>query len=116
MASIAEAAAPPALRPLSATAVAIMLLLCFSWGFNQVAVKLALADIPPLTQAAVRSVGALVVVLIGVRVRCVRIFQRDGTLFSGIVLGLLFALEFVMINTGLTLTTATRGVIFLYTA
>ena len=93
-----------------------MLLLCVSWGFNQVAVKLALTDIPPLTQAALRSLGALIVVLIGVRLRGVPIFRRDGTLVAGIVLGVLFALEFVMINTGLTLTTATRAVVFLYTA
>jgi hypothetical protein len=33
-------------RPLSAGATALMLLLCVSWRFNQVAVKLALPDIP----------------------------------------------------------------------
>jgi drug/metabolite transporter (DMT)-like permease len=42
-------------RPLSAGAVALMLLLCLSWGFNQVAVKLALPDIPPMLQAMIRS-------------------------------------------------------------
>src|ERR1700730_383736 len=116
MATITDTIAPPAVRPLSAAAVAIMLLLCFSWGFNQVAVKLALPDIPPRTRAAIRSVGALIVVLIGVRLRGLDIFKRDGTLVPGIGLGILFALEFVMINIGLTLTTATRAIIFLYTA
>jgi len=42
-------------RPLSAGAVALMLMLCLSWGFNQVAVKLALPDIPPILQATIRS-------------------------------------------------------------
>jgi drug/metabolite transporter (DMT)-like permease len=116
MASLTDTIAPPAVRPLSAAAVAVMLLLCVSWGFNQVTVKLALPDIPPLTQAAIRSVGALIVVLIGVRLRGLDIFKRDGTLIPGIGLGILFALEFVMINIGLTLTTATRAIIFLYTA
>jgi drug/metabolite transporter (DMT)-like permease len=116
MASLTEAVAPPAVRALSAGAVATMLLLCLSWGFNQVAVKLALPDIPPLTQAAARSIGALAVVLIGVRVRGLAIIKRDGTLPAGILLGVLFALEFVMINIGLTLTTATRAIIFLYTS
>ncbi|HSY57474.1 MAG TPA: EamA/RhaT family transporter, partial [Bradyrhizobium sp.] len=37
-------------RPLPPRAIALMLLLCVSWGFNQVAVKLALPDIPPLWQ------------------------------------------------------------------
>ena len=47
--------------PLDALA-AIMLVLCLSWGFNQVAVKLAIHDIPPLMQAAIRSVGAALIV------------------------------------------------------
>ena len=38
-------------RPLSPGAIALMLMLCFSWGFNQVAVKLALPDIPAMLQA-----------------------------------------------------------------
>src|SRR5947207_7187643 len=113
MASLTDTIVSPAARPLSAAAVAIMVLLCFSWGFNQVAVKLALPDFPPLTQAAIRSVGALIVVLIGVRMRGLKIFTRDGTLSAGLGLGVLFALEFVMINIGLTLTTATRAIIFL---
>ena len=40
-----------AARPLNAGAIALMLMLCLSWGFNQVAVKLALPDIPPMLQA-----------------------------------------------------------------
>ena len=28
-----------------------MLMLCLSWGFNQIAVKLALPDVPPMMQA-----------------------------------------------------------------
>ena len=54
----------PAGRPLSAGAIALMLLLCLSWGFNQVAVKLALPDIPPMLQAMIRSSGALLVLLL----------------------------------------------------
>src|SRR5438067_579531 len=46
-------------RPLSPGAVAVMLMLCLSWGFNQIAVKLALPDIPPILQATIRSAGAL---------------------------------------------------------
>ena len=49
----------PRFRALDSVAVAVMLLLTASWGFNQVAVKLAIPEVPPLTQAAVRSFGAL---------------------------------------------------------
>jgi drug/metabolite transporter (DMT)-like permease len=103
-------------RPLSAGAVALMLMLCVSWGFNQIAVKLALPDIPPMLQAAIRSVGALPVLLLIARVRGVKVFARDGTLGAGLFAGLLFGLEFVLIFRGLLLTSASRAVVFLYTA
>jgi drug/metabolite transporter (DMT)-like permease len=115
MATVTDSLAPPAQRPLSAAAIVVVLLLCVSWGFNQVSVKLALPDFPPLMQAAIRSAGALVVVMIGVRIRGLEVFRRDGTLAAGVFTGVLFALEFVFINIGLTLTTATRAIIFLYT-
>jgi drug/metabolite transporter (DMT)-like permease len=35
-----------------------MLGLCLAWGFYQVAIKLAIHDVPPLTQSAIRSFGA----------------------------------------------------------
>jgi len=115
MASVTDSLSTPTSRPLSTSAIAVVLLLCISWGFNQVSVKLALPDFPPLMQAAIRSAGALVVVMIGVRIRGLDVLRRDGTLAAGVFTGLLFALEFVFINIGLTFTTATRAIIFLYT-
>ena len=105
-----------AARPLSPGAVALMLMLCFSWGFNQIAVKLALPDIPPMLQAMIRSAGALPVLLLIARLRGVKIFASDGTLGAGLFAGLLFGLEFVLIFRGLLLTSASRAVVFLYTA
>ena len=107
---------PSAGRPLSPGAVALMLMLCFSWGFNQVAVKLALPDIPPMLQATIRSAGALPVLLLIARARGVKIFVSDGTLGAGLFAGLLFGIEFVLIFRGLLLTSASRAVVFLYTA
>ena len=52
-------------RPLDALAAGVVVMLCLSWGFNQVAVKLAIHDIPPLIQAAVRSLGAMLIVVNG---------------------------------------------------
>ena len=71
-------------RPLGAGAIALMLMLCVSWGFNQIAVKLALPDIPPLWQGTIRSVGALPVLLLIARLRGVKIFARDDTLRAGL--------------------------------
>ena len=55
---------PSAGRALTPGAIALMLMLCLSWGFNQIAVKLALPDVPPMLQALIRSVGALPVMLV----------------------------------------------------
>ena len=103
-------------RPLSPGAVALMLMLCLSWGFNQIAVKLALPDIPPMLQATIRSAGALPVLLVIARARGVKMFASDGTMGAGLVAGLLFGLEFILIFQGLRLTSASRAVVFLYTA
>ena len=105
-----------AARPLSPGAIALMLMLCFSWGFNQIAVKLVLPDVPPMLQALTRSVGALPVLLIIGWARGVRLFERDGTLWPGVSCGVIFGIEFVLIYRGLLLTSASRAAVFLYTA
>jgi drug/metabolite transporter (DMT)-like permease len=103
-------------RALTPGAVALVLMLCLSWGFNQIAVKLVLPDVPPMLQAVSRSVGALPVLLVIAWARGVRLFARDGTLWPGLSAGLIFSIEFVLIYRGLTLTSASRAVVFLYTA
>jgi drug/metabolite transporter (DMT)-like permease len=87
-----------------------------SWGFNNVAIKLAIHDIPPLLQSSARSVIAAMLVAIWARGRGISLLKRDGTLGAGILAGVLFALEFLLIYRGLVWTTATRGVLFLYLA
>jgi drug/metabolite transporter (DMT)-like permease len=103
-------------RPLDALAIALTLVLCLSWGFNQVAVKLAIHDIPPLTQSAARSLIAALLVGAWCQLRGIALFARDRTLWAGGAAGVLFAVEFLLVYQGLVFTTATRGVLFLYTA
>ena len=110
---IVHNAATRALDPLAA---AIVVVLCLSWGFNQVAVKLALHDVPPLTQAAFRSVGAALLVALWAKGRGQRLFSRDETLWPGLAAGLAFGIEFILIYQGLLYTTATRAVLFIYLA
>src|ERR1700712_1823422 len=111
-----QATASSSGRPLTPGAIALMLVLCLSWGFNQIAVKLALPDIPPMLQATIRSFGGLVVLLLIAWLRGVKLFERDGTLRAGLFAGVLFGIEFVLIYRGLQLTSASRAVVFLYTA
>src|SRR5664280_3912895 len=103
-------------RPLDALAAAIVVVLCLSWGFNQVATKLAIHDIPPLTQATIRSVVAALIVAGWCRLRGIPLLTCDGTLAAGIVAGLFFAIEFILIYQGLVYTTASRAVLFIYLA
>lgn len=97
-------------------AVVALGILCASWGLAQVATKVALSGIPPLLQMGSRSLIATILVLLWCAARGKPIFQADGTLWPGIAVGLLFALEFVLLFYGLDLTTASRGVVFLYLA
>ena len=106
----------PVSRPLDAVAVALAVVLCLSWGVNQVAVKLALPEIPPLIQAAFRSTFAALMVVAWSRWRGVKLMEADGTFTPGIVAGVLFGLEFLLIYRGLVWTSASRASLFLYTA
>jgi drug/metabolite transporter (DMT)-like permease len=97
-------------------AAGIVVVLCLSWGFNQVATKLAIHDIPPLTQAAIRSGIATILIAAWCRLRNIALLEPDGTLWFGLVAGFLFAIEFILIYQGLVYTTATRAVLFIYLA
>ncbi|HET7793311.1 MAG TPA: DMT family transporter [Rhizobacter sp.] len=99
------------------TLAVVSLVACsFLWGLNQVAAKAALAEIPPLLQATLRSFGGVVLVLLWAKVRGIPLFQRDGTLPGGLLAGALFAAEFACIFFGLQFTTASRMIVFIYFA
>ncbi|SAI71526.1 integral membrane protein [Bordetella ansorpii] len=108
---------PPAIRrPLDGTATGIMLLLCVCWAFQQVAIKLVAADIAPTLQIGLRSAFAAVVLGIFVLRREGLGMLRDGTLPAGLLVGLLFAAEFLLVALALRFTTASHVAVFLYTA
>lgn len=104
------------IRRLDPLAAGIVVILCLSWGFNQVAAKLAILEIPPLIQGALRSFGAAIVVALWAKARGIQLTLRDGTLIAGLVTGFVFGLEFLLIYRGLLYTTATRAVLFIYLA
>ena len=101
---------------LDGLAIGALLILCLSWSGQQVAIKLIAADISPVMQCAIRSIGATILVGLWTISRRVPLFERDGTLWWGIVVGLLFAIEFMLIYWALEFTHASRGVIFIYLA
>lgn len=99
---------------LDGLAVGVLVLCCLLWGLNQVAAKLALAEIPPLMQAALRSAGAALLLVMWSRARGLPLWRADGTARGGVAAGLLFAAEFGLIFTGLQYTAASRMVVFVY--
>jgi drug/metabolite transporter (DMT)-like permease len=101
-------------RPLDATAFSLMTLLCFLWGVQQTVVKLTAPYMPLVMQGGVRSALAMLLLLIWARSRGIPLFVRDGTLWPGILAGVLFSVEFVFIYAGLGHTAASRMVVFLY--
>jgi drug/metabolite transporter (DMT)-like permease len=99
---------------LDGLAVAALLLCCALWGLNQVAAKLTLADVPPLIQAGVRSLGAALLVAGWAWRGGVSLSIRNGTLGAGLLAGALFAAEFACVFIGLQYTSASRMIVFLY--
>jgi drug/metabolite transporter (DMT)-like permease len=106
----------PAARPLDRIALAVMVVLCASWGFQYVATKVALVDVPPLTQAGARSVLATLIVGAIAMARKIDLFGRDGSGFAGLCAGLLFSAMLIGIFVGLQWTNSSRVVLFVYTA
>jgi drug/metabolite transporter (DMT)-like permease len=101
---------------LDALAIGILVLCCMFWGLQQILVKLTLPEVPPVMQAALRCVGATLLLLLWCRWRGVALFGRDGSLWAGLLAGALFAAEFAFIYQGLQYTSASRLTVFLYTA
>ena len=97
-------------------AVALVVGCTVLWGFGQVTSKIALVQIPPLTQGGLRSLGAALLVLAWARWRGIPLRERDGSLVPGLVAGILFAAEFGALYSALQFTTAGRMTVFLYLA
>ena len=101
---------------LDSTAVTLLLVCTALWGVNQVVIKWALLEMPPLWQAAARSLGAALLLALWARWRGLSVWRRDGSGSAGLLAGLLFAAEFGCIFTGLQYTAASRMAVFLYLA
>ncbi len=104
------------------SAILLLVLLCAIWGLQQVTVKLAVGGgLPPLAQAAMRSVlaGGCLLIWTGWRRGgrgIVALLRIDRSFWPGLLAGTLFAGEFLALYPGLRLTSASRGVLFLYTS
>ena len=103
------------LRPLDWRGAATALLLAAMWGGNPVAVKIGLADAPPLRLAFFRFVlGALSILAYAWWTRHRGVFHvRPGEWRVLGSLGLIFAIQTGSMNVGIGLTTAAHGAVLL---
>lgn len=100
---------------IDASAGGLMIVLTFSWGLNGVAAKLAGVGYSPVMLTVLRSAIAALCVYGWCRWRGVALFERDGTMWPGILAGLLFGGEFVLLFWGLDYTSVARSALMLNT-
>lgn len=103
-------------QSLDGQAVGIMFVLCLVWGLQQVVLKAAAGDVAPIMQIALRSGVAAVLVGLVMVYRGERLALASGNWRPGMLVGVLFALEFLLLGEGLRLTSASHAVVLLYTA
>ncbi len=101
---------------LDTRAIVLLFACCAFWGLQQILIKSTVTEVPPLWQASIRMAGAVLLLGLWCRLRGVPLFARDGTLWGGLLAGLLFAAEFCGIYVGLLNTSASRLTVFRYTS
>ncbi|KKD00204.1 DMT family transporter [Photobacterium halotolerans] len=103
-------------KPVDVTALSIMVVFCFVMGLQQIFLKATGEDIAPILQIGIRSGIAAVLVCLYVVLRRKRLFFADGNWKPGIIVGILFALEYLFLGEALRYTSASHAVVFLYTS
>ncbi len=103
-------------KPIDAQAAGLMFVLCLTWALQQVLLKAAAVDISPMMQVALRSGISAVLVWLMMRWRGEPLDLAGRDWKPGLVVGLLFALEFLFVAEGIRHTTASHAAVFLYTA
>ena len=83
-------------------------------AFNQVVIKVTSGGFNPVFAAGLRSAGAVLVLLIWMRLRGVGLHVPRDAWTLGIVAGLLFALEFTCLFVALDITTVSRASVIFY--
>jgi drug/metabolite transporter (DMT)-like permease len=93
------------------------ILIAFSMllGLNQVMVKVVNSGLQPVFQAGLRSACAFLPVLAYALLTRRRLSVSDGSLLPGLVSGLFFSIEFILLFQALDYTTVSRVSILFYT-
>ncbi|WP_227269426.1 DMT family transporter [Roseobacter weihaiensis] len=83
-------------------------------AFNQVVIKVTNGGFGPIFAAGLRSAGAVAVLLLWMRLRGIPLWVPRAAVPAGILAGLLFALEFMVLFSALDFTTVSRASVIFY--
>jgi drug/metabolite transporter (DMT)-like permease len=95
-------------------AILAILMLTLLWGFNYSAIKISNEGISPVFASTLRSLIASICGAIYCLRKGEKLFHTDIRLFHGVIVGLLFGLEFACIYFGMLYTDSARSVLFVY--
>ncbi len=84
-------------------------------AFNQVVIKVANEGLQPIFLAALRSFGAAICLYLWMRLRRFPFEVPKGTVGPGLLMGVMFAAEFICLFLALDLTTVARVSVLFYT-
>lgn len=97
-------------------AFTVMVLLCALWGMQQVAIKVGVTGMSPVFQGGLRSGLAALLLMAWAAARRIPLFGPDGSLWPGLLSGVLFGVEFALIFAAAEHMPVSRLVVFMYTA
>ena len=92
-----------------------LIVFALNLAFNQVVIKVTGEGFNPVFAAGIRSVGAVVVLLIWMRLSGVSFSVPRAAWFGGILSGILFATEFTILFIALDIGTVSRVSVIFYT-
>jgi len=99
---------------LDLTAIITIIIVTLLWGFNHTTIKYINQGISPVFACALRSIIASICGIIYCLRKGEKLFHTDIMLLHGLVVGILFGLEFACLYFGLLYTDAARSVMFVY--
>ncbi|OGP74351.1 MAG: hypothetical protein A2V86_00855 [Deltaproteobacteria bacterium RBG_16_49_23] len=99
---------------LDTKAILTLLVLTLMWGLNFSLIRYVNQGVSPVFASALRSLVASICGVTYCLRKGERLFHTDIRLFHGVIVGLLFGVEFACIYFGMLYTDAARSVVFVY--
>ncbi|MGZ2258146.1 DMT family transporter [Roseobacter sp. A03A-229] len=99
---------------MDALGAAALIAFALHLAFNQVVIKVTNGGFNPVFAAGLRSAGAVIVLLLWMRLRAISLQVPRAAMPAGVLSGCLFALEFTCLFTALDFTTVSRASVVFY--